>query len=164
MKYLFVCPDYFIFEYFQLIRNKIEMERIELVDEINKHFSSQLEEVNLLEQESKLLKPFNKSTFAGPNLVSKIQTEIESFEKHHKRLSSEIDIMRVDEENWEKTTFESNYQRMKLSRVLKYHQNNILNNKNYSFVSKKAAIESTLSNSAIKIEECQASKINLKTN
>jgi len=149
-------PDFFITEYFQKIRYQIESERLELVDEINKHYSECLMKVNLIENECKTA--VKKPSISGTALLPTIDREIEIFEKNLVKLSSEIDIMRVNEENWEKITFESNYQKLKLNRIFKYHQDILLQNRNYSFVSKKLAIDNILSNPIIKYEEIQASK------
>ncbi len=112
--------------------------------------------VNLIEKECKIA--VKNPSISGTALLPTIDREIEIFEKNLVKLSSEIDIMRVNEENWEKITFESNYQKLKLNRIFKYHQDILLQNRNYSFVSKKLAIENILSNPTIKYEESQASK------
>lgn len=154
LKFLKCHPGFYAAGHFEDLRKLIEDERLQLLDKINTYYHGLLEEVNTIEKNNKSAEPFD--VLALNHSLIKIEKEIELFESSFERLSSEIDCMKVNEENWEKITFESNYQKLKLSQILKCYQDSTLKNKKCTFVSKVAGIEKILAfTPSFKYEDCQ---------
>lgn len=136
LEYLIKNPDFYIDGYFQNLRKEIDIERDGLVHEINIYYTKLLDEVGQVESICKLSKPLE--LLKPMDNLGKIEKEIGYFNGQLQKLSNDIDNMKVNEDNWDKISFESGYQKMKLSQIIEKYTNNLLTNKSYKFVPKKS--------------------------
>jgi hypothetical protein len=131
LKYHVNNPDSYISQYFETLKLQINIERDELIIEIDKHYSKLIGEVDQLEKICKLSKPLE--VLKPQNNLKKLNKEIELFEGNLKKLTHDIELLKVNEEHWEKISFEAGYQNVKLRNITCCYTNNLLTNKSFSF-------------------------------
>lgn len=150
-------PDNFINDHFQSIKNLIANERDELISKIQICYGRLIDEVDQTEKVCKISKPLEVLKL-NDNII-KLEKEIEVFDKNLQKLSNEVDNMKVNEENWDKITFESGYQKIKLKKIFKNYTNNLLTNKSFTFLSKMEMVLMALWEPSFHIEEFKDSMI-----
>lgn len=151
LKYLVEDPDSYISQYFETLKKQLDIERDQLIIEIDKHYTNLMGEVDQLENICKLSKPLE--VLKPQNNLSKLKKEIKLFEASLKKLSDDIEMPKVNEENWEKISFEAGYQNVKLRNITCNYTNNLLTNRAFSFESLYPKFAELLGN--MKINEGQ---------
>lgn len=131
LNHLVKDPDSYISQYFETLKKQLDIERDQLIIEIDKHYTNLIGDVDQLENICKLSKPLE--VLKPQNNLNKLKREIKLFEASLKKLSDDIEMLKVNEENWEKISFEAGYQNIKLRNITSSYTNNLLTNRAFSF-------------------------------
>jgi len=121
LKIIFKDPDNFIAECFSKLRNEIDLEREQLKSRVDKHFMELIDEVNLMELGCK---QHSKS------VIEKI-CDIKEIDNHHENLKEKLNQPKIDFEKWENITFESNEMDIKLKRIIRNLEADLVKNMRY---------------------------------
>lgn len=127
MDFLHKQPEYFIYEYFQILKNKIDIRRDEIKLKIDKHFDAMLEQVCKHETE------------CYENLSSKqtheIGTQILKKELDNFKAKLEEFMMSISNLNWENLNKEIQHSNQAIKDKIEEFQETLLNNNCFDFIS-----------------------------
>jgi len=121
LKIILNDPDNLIAECFAKLRNEIDLEREQFKSRVDKHFMELIDEVNLIELGCK---QHSKS-------VLEKSCNITEIDNHHKNLKEKLNEPRIDFEKWENITFESNEMNIKLKRLIRNLEADLVKNMRY---------------------------------